>query len=147
MAVAAGLDITKKHFTKLISVQKTMGKVPGVSATGDTWHKNQKSSTDYDELDDDDHRRLSKILSSDKSTAVNWSRQESLPDHTVAILHTFSQLQLLNPLMALPNNCIMPSALAETNIIFLMCSDNMSDQFQKWSDIVFACFIDSKNYY
>ena len=36
--------------------------------------------------------------------------------------------------------------VAETNIIILMCSDNMSDQFQKWSDIVFACFIDSKNY-
>ena len=27
-----------------------------------------------------------------------------------------------------------------------MCSDNMSDQLQKWSDKVFFCFVDSMNY-
>ena len=41
----------------------------------------------YDELDDEDHIRLSKILSSEKSTTVNQSGLESLPDHTIAMSH------------------------------------------------------------
>ena len=41
-----------------------------------TGHKNQQSLTDYDELDNDDHIRLGKILSYDKyeeNTHVQYS--------------------------------------------------------------------------
>ena len=34
-----------------------------------TGHKNQQSLTDYDELDDEDHLRLSRILSSEMTTS------------------------------------------------------------------------------
>ena len=140
MAVAAGLDITKKHFTNH-SIQKTTVKKlkkAGVSATeimAITGHKNQQSLTDYDELDDEDHIRLSKILSSEKSTAVNQSGQESLPDHTIAMPHTFSHLQPLNPLMPIPNNYVMPSTpvfnIQNSTVIFgPSSSSTLSQQFQ-----------------
>ena len=100
-----------------------------------TGHKNQQSLTDYDDLDDEDHIRLSKILSSEKSTAVNQSGQESLPDHTIAMPHTFSHLQLLNPLMPIPNNYVMPSApvfnIQNSTVIFgPSSSSTLSQQFQ-----------------
>ena len=59
MAAAAGLDVTKKHYTNN-SIRKTTVKKlkkAGVSATeimAITGHKNQQSLVDYDELDDED---------------------------------------------------------------------------------------------
>ena len=88
MAVAASLDVTKKHYTNH-SIRKTTVKKlkkAGVSVTeimAITGHKNQQSLTDYDELDDDDHLRLSRILSSETTT----SKQHK--DHYQITLFTF----------------------------------------------------------
>ena len=60
MAVAADLDITKKHCTTQIIASKNNSKEAekaGVSTTETmaiTGHKNQQSLTNYDELDDED---------------------------------------------------------------------------------------------
>ena len=81
MVAAAGLDSTKNHFTNH-SIRKTTVKKlkkAGVNASeimAITGHKNQQSLTDYDELDNDDHIRLGKILSYDKyeeNTHVQYS--------------------------------------------------------------------------
>ena len=85
MAVAAGLDVTKKHYTNH-SIQKTTVKKlkkAGVSATeimAITGHKIQQSLTDYDELDDDDHLRLSRILSSETTSKQHNSDSDSDSD-------------------------------------------------------------------
>ena len=69
MAVAAGHDVTNKHYTNH-SIRKTTVKKlkkAGMSATeimAITGHKIQHSLADYNELDDEDHLRLSEILSS-----------------------------------------------------------------------------------
>ena len=74
MAVAVGLDVTKKHYTNH-SVRKTTVKKlkkAGVNATeimAITGHKSQQSLTDYDELSDKDHLPLSKILTTEKTPA------------------------------------------------------------------------------
>ena len=74
MVADAGLDSTKKHFTNH-SIRKTTVKKlkkAGASTTdimAITGHRNQQSLTDYDDLDNDDHIRLGKVLSYDKSEA------------------------------------------------------------------------------
>ena len=71
-----------------------------------TGHKNQQSLTDYDELDDKDHLRPSKILSSE--TTSKQLAKVPLPVHMPPM---FNPLQPLNPPVATPNNVIMhPSA-------------------------------------
>ena len=71
IVAAAGLDSTKKHFTNH-SIRKTMVKKlknVGVSPAGIlviTGHKNQQSLTNYNELDNDDHMHLGKIVSCNK---------------------------------------------------------------------------------
>ena len=88
MASAAGLDITRKHYTNH-SIRKTTVKKlkkAGVSTTeimAITGHKNQQSLADYDEIDDDDHMRLSKILSKEKQVAT-------LPTSSAQPVHNFS---------------------------------------------------------
>ena len=83
IVAAAGLNNTNKDFTNH-SIRKTMVKKlkkAGVSPSeimAITGIKNQQSLTDYDELDNDDHVRLRKILSYDKSK-VNTQVQHSMP--------------------------------------------------------------------
>ena len=107
MAVAASLDVTKKHYTNH-SIRKTTVKKlkkAGVSATeimAITGHKNQQSLTDYDELDDDDHLCLSRTLSSETTTSKQLA-QGPLPDHTIHIPPAFNPLQPLNPPISTPN--------------------------------------------
>ena len=85
IVAAAGLDSTKKHFTNH-SIRKTTVKKlkkAGVSPSeimAITGHKNQQSLTDYDELDNDDHIRLGKILSYDRNE-VNTHVQYSKPQN------------------------------------------------------------------
>jgi len=110
MAAAVGLDVTKKHYTNH-SIRKTTVKKlkkDGVSATevmAITAHKNQQILADYDELDNADHMQLSRILSSEKLAASKQLAQVSLS----ALLSFLSHLQLLNPLISVPNYSI-PSA-------------------------------------
>jgi len=113
MAAAAGLDVTKKHYTNH-SIRKTTVKKlkkAGVSATeimAITGHKNQQSLANYNELDED-HMRLSRILSSEKLAASKQPAQVSLPEHTIVMPPTLCHLQPLNPLLSVPNYA-MPSA-------------------------------------
>ena len=77
MVAAAGLDSTKRHITNH-SIRKTIMKKLKKAASeimAITGHKNQRSLTDYDELDNDDHVRLRKILSYDKYEAIIHVRQ------------------------------------------------------------------------
>ena len=114
MAAAAGLDVTKKQYTNH-SIRKTTVKKlkkAGVSATeimAITGHKNQQSLADYDKLNDEDHMRLSRILSSEKLAASKQPAQLSLPEHTIVMPPTLIHLQPLNPLVSVPNFA-MPSA-------------------------------------
>jgi len=64
---------------------------------------------DYNELDDEDHMHLSRILSSEKLAASKQPAQVSLPEHTIVMPPTISHLQPLNPLLSVPNYA-MPSA-------------------------------------
>ena len=75
-----------------------------------TCHKNQQSLTNFDELDDD-HLRLSKILSTEKTPASKQSAQGHLLDHAIQsfMQPTFHNLQLLNSLVSVPNY-VMPHA-------------------------------------
>ena len=103
MTEAAGLDTTNKHFTnhsiRKTTVQKL--KKAGVAPTdivAITGHTNQQSLSDYGELDQSDHQRIGKILSSvhDQSTS--------------------SQVQLARPSVSapalLPPQPLVPSAPA-----------------------------------
>ena len=47
-----------------------------------TGHKNQQSLTDYDELDEEDHLRLSRVLNNEKpSTSKHATTLRSVPDN------------------------------------------------------------------
>lgn len=68
MAEAAGLDVTRKRYTNHSIRKTTVRKLRkgGASSTeiiAITGHKNQQSLVDYDELDENDHLKLGKILS------------------------------------------------------------------------------------
>lgn len=141
MRVAAGLDVTNKHYTNH-SIQKTIVKKlkkAGMSATeimAIAGHKNQHSLADYNELDDEDHMHLSKILSSEKTPLSIQPSQdlESVPNHTVIIPPICDQPQPLNALASLPKY-VMPSApvfnIQNSTVIFgESSSSTLSQQFQ-----------------
>ena len=94
-----------------------------------TGHKNQQSLTDYDELDDKDHLRLSKILSSE--TTSKQLAKVPLPVHMPPM---FNPLQPLNPPVATPNNVIihlLQFSTFKTLVIFSSSSSSLSQQFQQ----------------
>ena len=73
MPVAAGLYVTKKHYTNQSIWKTTVKKLKkaGISATeimAITGHKIQQSLTDYDELDSEDCVRPSRILGSETAS-------------------------------------------------------------------------------
>lgn len=84
MVAAACLDCTKKHFTNHSIRKTTVKKLKKAGANSSeimaiTGHRNQQSLTDYDELDNDDHIRLGKVLKSDcKDTHVQNSTHNPL---------------------------------------------------------------------
>ena len=72
IAADAGGDVTKKHFTNHSICKTTVKKLKkaGVSVTEImviTGHKNQQSIADHDELDNEDHIRLDRVLSSNSN--------------------------------------------------------------------------------
>ena len=82
-------------------------KKAGMSATeimAITGHKIQHSLADYNELGDEDHMRLSEILSSEKtSLSMQLSHVlESVPNHTIMTPPICEQPQPLDALVSLP---------------------------------------------
>ena len=73
MALAAGLDITKKNFTNHSVRKTTVNKLRKRGATSReiiaiTGQKSEQSLVNYDTLDHDDHRHLGSILSAHGQT-------------------------------------------------------------------------------
>ena len=135
MATDAGLDVTKKHFTNH-SIRKTTVKKlkkAGVSVTeimAITGHKNQQSIADYDELDDEDHMRLSRVLSNDNT--LTPSTTKTLRKSTL-MQPAFNHLQ---PLPSLPSASVYNSGpvfnFHNSTVIFgASSSTNLSQQFQQ----------------
>ena len=130
MAIAAGLDVTKKHFTNH-SIRKTTVKKlkkAGVSATeimAITGHRNQQSLADYDELDDEDHMRLSRVLSNENTSTPSTT--------TTPGNHTHMHLQPVTALQSVPmyNPCPVFNFHDSTVIFGASSSTNLSQQFQQ----------------
>ena len=138
MATDAGLDVTKKHFTNH-SIRKTTVKKlkkAGVSVTeimAITGHKNQQSIADYDELDDEDHMRLSRVLSNN-NTLTPSTTKKTLEQNTL-MQPAFNHLQ---PLPSLPcasapvyNSGPVFNFHNSTVIFGASSSTNLSQQFQQ----------------
>jgi hypothetical protein len=128
MATDAGLDVTKKHFTNH-SIRKTTVKKlkkAGVSATeimAITGHKNQQSIADYDELDDEDHMRLSRVLSKENTLTPSTTK-------------TPGNSTLMQPLPSLPSVPVCNPGpvfnFHNSTVIFgASSSTNLSQQFQQ----------------
>ena len=85
---------------------------------------NQQSFTDYDELDDEDHSHLIKILSSETTTSKQLAQVPA-----VHMSPTFNPLQPLNLPVAMPNY-VIPSApvfnIQNSTVIFGYSSSSLS---------------------
>ena len=115
--------------TQIIVFEKQQLKKAGGSVTeimAMTGHKNQHSLADYNELDDEDHMCLSKILSSEKTSL------SIQPSHVTPPI--CEQPQPLDALVSLPKY-VMPSApvfnIQNSTVIFGdSSSSTLSQQFQ-----------------
>ena len=103
MGVVVGLDVTKKHYTNH-SIRKTTLKKLKKAGVRAIEQSLAIRISNYDELDDEDHLYLSRILSSEMATSKQLT-QRPLSDHTT---HIQSPTQL-NPPISTPNY-VMPSA-------------------------------------